>query len=321
MQPLLTLCDFCALMLLPGPRSAQIHMSFSHQYPSHLRAGVRAICGMLLIFTIVYVIPHLFDVGAPQSPVSSSKDAAAPVPPVSAFEDQDAVLVDEFGNTVSSAGARAKPRGGSGSGEEYPPTAPIAPFASVLPWSSPAGSLASVRLASEFERVLSWPWPWAWPWTSSPFTPNSRAFPAKGAPASVQWTRFGDDFDLDAVPSPSCNPRTLQCKPPCVDDELCARSTGSAEPRRANVLLAAADDTSLYGSRLYQVGGGDGVSTAAVWRQYDLVPTGKLHSSPDCKPAVSAAAKPGKKPRSSGGKPASLEGKGGSSHAPTMSSV
>lgn len=259
----------------------QIALTFSHQYPAHLRAGVRTICGVLLILTALYVVPHLFDVGSPA--------AHAPAPPLESFYPSGSSGMDEFGDVRPAAGVGAWPRGGSrtSAANSVPPFSTVSKYS----LSNPSAYLSPAsKLARELERMLAWPWPWLWPWSLT-----SRVTAPPPPPA-----RFGDDFDVDPVPPPVAVASDKACPAWCTDEDLCAASS-SAPPDASQ---AAAN---LFQVRLYQCGVLYGSSPTAVWREHGLAPAGPQHVPKGhqalCSPPGSRAGSAGTRP-----KPASAEG-------------
>lgn len=172
--------------------SLQLPLSFSHQYPSHLRSGVRILCGILLILTIVYVIPHLFDVGAGSAPSSSDPDFS--------FESSATVGVAAH--------------------------SPVGSQNEVLRWKPSHGSLLPAsdgpRLAAELGRLLAWPWAWLWPCHFFP--------PSLDDVAPFPPSRFGKDFDVHLTHPRSFGCSTRACRELCVDEELCAVAPLSSSP-------------------------------------------------------------------------------------------
>ena len=113
----------------------RVQLAFTHCYPNHVRSAVRVLCGLLLVCTLVYVMPHLVDMTSAEPPAPDSLAASV-----------DSGVATERALAEDSA---------QGHCDYIVREAP--------PWSS------------QVFELFSWPWSWLWPWSEQQLEARAQA--------------------------------------------------------------------------------------------------------------------------------------------------
>lgn len=125
------------------PSGREVDIAFTHSYPNAVRFAVRVLCVLLLLMTLLYVLPHLYDFAETH--------------------------VDDFSG-LSGQGASSDGTGGS------PADALTDPLAG-LPrgCSCPCSASMMDNVIAQFHFVRAQPWLWLWPWSAAQLLARERA--------------------------------------------------------------------------------------------------------------------------------------------------
>lgn len=93
----------------------RVDLQFTHCYPNHVRTAVRVLCGVVLVITLIYVMPHLVDMtnGSSDAPVAGALEEGADYGVV---DDDEEWLSDDIDDDEFNRGGRGSSSSGGGGG-------------------------------------------------------------------------------------------------------------------------------------------------------------------------------------------------------------
>lgn len=133
-------------------------LAFTHCYPNHVRSAVRVLCGILLLCTLVYVMPHLVDMTSASATPSEMQFSQHTTGAAYGADGQHCDYIVREAPPVSlgcsAAAAAAAP--------------PLRLTRCLRLW------LAS-QLSTRVYELFQWPWAWLWPWSTQQLEARAQA--------------------------------------------------------------------------------------------------------------------------------------------------
>lgn len=232
------------------PSQRAVRLSFTHSYPNAVRVAVRVLCGVLVLLTLMYVLPHLYDVAVPVDDGYGGDDAQDGYgrgADTQGHVDGAAAGVDDIPVYGSTAGANTGAGdagddfdgGGSASASDGTRTITQAELANMADWlavwgEAPLGCSRDCEcdpslienVVAQVAFVASRPWLWLWPWSSAQLQARARA--RREADVLAEEGLLGLHAAWNGTSDPAYLPSLAACPCDCGDDRGSTASLTSA---------------------------------------------------------------------------------------------